>query len=483
MARTRGRMKKEVRESLPLDSNLLVHVFTSLSLNHGPIALETASAVCRRWHERVEGRSCVDEDPDNCIGELRSGDKPHRFDRPHDALFLPNGDVCVADCDNFRLQVVSRTGYYIREVPLDGGTSCPTGLAASGESLFVVEHGSHRVSKLRKSSSSGHRHASAGSWGSGDGELRHPWGVAVHQKRVYVTDQGNDRISVFSTDGLKFLFSFGQRGNQPGEFREPRGIDVHGSELYVADHRNHRIQVFNLAEATEGVCPFVRMIGSGESSTVGRFNGPSGGERWRRPFAHPKAPHPPVAPAHYAVSLARSPLSLLPFFPAPASFCARQSASSTISSTWPRSAASASKSCRWLACRSKPSKATAPSPGSASTRTTAARPAWRATTLSCSGPCCPPPQASVSSLPTERTSRVCSPRPRARHRQWMLRQLRRRRCPAARRRRSPPRARRDCPHGVRRELKGQPSCRRRDPLAPPAALLCCPCRCCFCGCC
>lgn len=113
MARTRGRCKKEVRESLPLDSDLLVHVFTALSLNHGTDCLEIASAVCRRWHERVAGGRALDEDPENCIGELRSGDKPHRFDRPHDALFLPNGDICVADCDNFRLQIVSREGYYM----------------------------------------------------------------------------------------------------------------------------------------------------------------------------------------------------------------------------------------------------------------------------------------------------------------------------------------------------------------------------------
>lgn len=268
---------------MPLESDLLVHVFSALSMHHGPSSLETASAVCRRWHERVAGAAQLDEDPDNLIGELRSGDKPHRFDRPHDALFLPSGDICVADCDNFRLQVVSREGYYIREVSLSGGTSCPTGVADGDNYLFVVEHGAHQISKLRKSSSSGHRHAVAGSWGGGDGELRHPWGAAVAGKRVWVTDQGNDRVSVFEADKLKWLFSFGGSGAKPGELSSPRGLCAHAAtnELFVCDFRNHRVQVFSMKDADKAKCPPVRIIGGGGgalgSATAGRFNGPSGG--------------------------------------------------------------------------------------------------------------------------------------------------------------------------------------------------------------
>lgn len=274
--------KKAELESLPLESDLLVHVFSALSMHHGPSSLETASAVCRRWHERVAGAAQLDEDPDNLIGELRSGDKPHRFDRPHDALFLPSGDICVADCDNFRLQVVSREGYYIREVSLSGGTSCPTGVADGDNYLFVVEHGAHQISKLRKSSSSGHRHAVAGSWGGGDGELRHPWGAAVAGKRVWVTDQGNDRVSVFEADKLKWLFSFGGSGAKPGELSSPRGLCAHAAtnELFVCDFRNHRVQVFSMKDADKAKCPPVRIIGGGGgalgSATAGRFNGPSG---------------------------------------------------------------------------------------------------------------------------------------------------------------------------------------------------------------
>lgn len=276
MVSTRRMQKRATLQGLPLEPSMLAHVLSALSLHHGRGDVEAVSAVCHGWRERVEGMFEIEVDPIRIIGELRNGDKPYRFDRPQDCLFLPNGDICVADTDNFRLQIVSRSGFYVREVRLDGGTSCPTGVAFAGEHLYVVEHGAHRICKLRHSSSSGHRHAVAGSWGGGDGELRHPWGVAVAAKRVYVTDQGNDRVCVFDADRLKFLFSFGERGRGLGQLHEPRGIAAHGTELFVADYRNHRLVVFDTSDAANMRCPPLRLIGGGASCILGRFDGPSG---------------------------------------------------------------------------------------------------------------------------------------------------------------------------------------------------------------
>ena len=70
--------------------------------------------------------------------------------------------------------------------------------------------------------------------------------MCVAQTRVYVTDQGNDRVCAFSADKLSFLYSFGATGSKPGELREPRGLAEHGGELFVADSRNHRIVVYGL---------------------------------------------------------------------------------------------------------------------------------------------------------------------------------------------------------------------------------------------
>ena len=100
--------------------------------------------------------------------------------------------------------------------------------------------------------------------------------MAVAGKRVYVTDSGNDRVCVFEADKLRFLFSFGQKGGGLGQFRSPRGIAAHGSKLYVADQLNHRIQVFSLDHVADSRCPPVGAIGGGASATPGRFSAPSG---------------------------------------------------------------------------------------------------------------------------------------------------------------------------------------------------------------
>ena len=100
----------------------------------------------------------------------------------------------------------------------------------------------------------------------------------MSNKRVYVTDQGNDRVSVFDADKLKWLF-LRQLGLEAGRVLLSRGVCAHepSNELYVADFRNHRIQVFSLKDADKAKCPSVRIIGGGGralgSSTAGRFRG------------------------------------------------------------------------------------------------------------------------------------------------------------------------------------------------------------------
>ena len=251
--------------------SVIPHLLVTIESAHGIDALEEVAAVCQSWSKGVQLCQQIDTDPEQRFGELRSGDKPLRFDRPHGAVFLPNGEICVADCDNFRLQIVTRDGVYVKDVRLSGGTSCPTGVAIDSSFFYVIEHGAHVLSKLKQTTSSGTRLCTAGGWGGGDGQLRHPWGVALARGRVYVSDGGNDRINVYDTDQLLFLFSFASRGCGHGELRGPRGVAASESELFVADSQNHRVQVYSLDDGS-----FVRTVGGGESSSLGRFKQPSG---------------------------------------------------------------------------------------------------------------------------------------------------------------------------------------------------------------
>ena len=69
--------------------------------------------------------------------------------------------------------------------------------------------------------------------------------VAGTNKRIYVLDGVNNRVSVFRDSG-ELLFSFGKEGTGAGSFRSPLGIGIDElNRIYVADSGNHRIQVFS----------------------------------------------------------------------------------------------------------------------------------------------------------------------------------------------------------------------------------------------
>ena len=87
---------------------------------------------------------------------------------------------------------------------------------------------------------------SFGQEGESVGMLNKPCGVAVSDRdAIAVTELGNNRVSVFSSDGTH-LRSFGRQGKNNGEFQYPTGIafDSHGN-IVVADNNNCRVQVFD----------------------------------------------------------------------------------------------------------------------------------------------------------------------------------------------------------------------------------------------
>ena len=82
-----------------------------------------------------------------------------------------------------------------------------------------------------------------------NGEFRKPAGLSIDASdNVYGTDQGNDRVPKFISDG-QFIAAWGTAGEGKGQFSEPEGIDVDNSDhIYVADTGNNRVAVF-VAEA------------------------------------------------------------------------------------------------------------------------------------------------------------------------------------------------------------------------------------------
>jgi DNA-binding beta-propeller fold protein YncE len=115
------------------------------------------------------------------------------------------------------------------------------------EMIYVLQRGEpvHHNVAVKKCNVAEHWFGDFGSYGSGPGQMVWPASIAIDsQQRLYITDEWNQRISVFNTEG-NVLQEWGQEGSGDGQLDRPSGIALDTEEnLLVVDARNHRIQKF-----------------------------------------------------------------------------------------------------------------------------------------------------------------------------------------------------------------------------------------------
>ena len=112
--------------------------------------------------------------------------------------FDSTGTVYVADLYNYRIQVFTAEGEFVRKFGQGKGIHSPAGIS--------IDCG--------------------------------------NEPAVYVTESNYNRISVFTCEG-KFLTSFGSGGSGPGQFIVPFGIAIdRDGVVYVSDICNNRLQLF-----------------------------------------------------------------------------------------------------------------------------------------------------------------------------------------------------------------------------------------------
>jgi DNA-binding beta-propeller fold protein YncE len=201
-----------------------------------------------------------------------SGRNPGQFRLPRHICSLPDGNLCISDTVNQRLQVVTPEGEFIQSIGKAGAGAGelrgPSGVTCEGGMLYVVEGGNHRVQKLALAD--GSPLGRAGSHGSKkNGELWCPHGVTISKGQAFVADYINGRIVVYDVSNMEHVRTFGSRGSEPGQLEYPCGIAIRGEEVYVAEYGNHRISVFTKRGN------FERIIGS-EGKAPGQFYQPRG---------------------------------------------------------------------------------------------------------------------------------------------------------------------------------------------------------------
>ncbi|PIR18615.1 MAG: hypothetical protein COV48_06545, partial [Elusimicrobia bacterium CG11_big_fil_rev_8_21_14_0_20_64_6] len=185
-----------------------------------------------------------------------------------------DGSIWVTSTVNDKILLISPAGVVLGETghaPGQGGEDAgglsfktPQGLALdAADNLYAADRDLNRVVKLSpdgqtlllqlgKTDGKGRTKP-----GSGPGELRHPFDVAVDGNGdIYVADSGNGRIQVFNASGA-FLRQFG-----PGVLlstSEVRGIALTTEGLWVSDQEQERVFLFSRAGG------LVKSIGDADS--------------------------------------------------------------------------------------------------------------------------------------------------------------------------------------------------------------------------
>ncbi|MCA9878269.1 MAG: hypothetical protein KC442_10825, partial [Thermomicrobiales bacterium] len=127
----------------------------------------------------------------------------------------------------------------------DGQFSDAVGFACDGTYVYIVDQGNKRVQVFTLAGAFVRKW---GTDGTGDGQFKWPFGIAVNPitGNLVVTDQYREDIQEFTNTGV-FVRKFGSAGSGDGQFTDPTGLTFSpdGQNLHVADTGNDRITILD----------------------------------------------------------------------------------------------------------------------------------------------------------------------------------------------------------------------------------------------
>lgn len=169
----------------------------------------------------------------------------------------PNGTIYVADSGNHRFQTFTAYGKPGEAVPLpapvSGTPPDPTDIAVdpARKRLYIADNDNHIIHVY---SLADHRfEAIWGGAGQGERQFRFPFLIDLStQGYLLVVEPINTRVQVLNPDG-RFVGFLGGWGIKPGQLFRPKGVAIRGSCVYVTDSYLGNVQVFTLGGRFLGV--------------------------------------------------------------------------------------------------------------------------------------------------------------------------------------------------------------------------------------
>ena len=151
------------------------------------------------------------------------------------ALDEPNKLIYIADRYNSRIQVVSLTGKFLKRFG-QGILKSPWGIAVTEDNVFVTDWDHHALFQFSKKDYQLERRTGT----RGEGQLNHPSGLCTDTNGdVYVADSDNHRVSVFSKE-LNYLKHLGTQ-----QLRYPYDVKVTPNSVVVLDWSPNCIHFFS----------------------------------------------------------------------------------------------------------------------------------------------------------------------------------------------------------------------------------------------
>ena len=168
----------------------------------------------------------------------------NKFGLLWDVAIAPTG-VVIVDYGNRHVIVLDDKLKLLKLIVQGSGNSRlvrPYGVAMTDDVIAVSDWGSHQVKKY---SLQGEFLSVIGCHGNKNGQFNCPMGLAFNNnKLLYVVDGVNNRVQVFQEDDT-FAFAFGSRRNNPGQFQFPVRIAIDpNNNVLVTDLVANCIHVF-----------------------------------------------------------------------------------------------------------------------------------------------------------------------------------------------------------------------------------------------